>query len=128
MTEDVVLVVDDDADTRQLLKLMIEDTFAVRTLLAQDGAEALEHLSVMTPSLVLLDIRMSRMDGISLARQLKSSSATRDIPLIALTGWSKACDDALQAGCCDFVEKPFEIDDLLNKVRKHLVGEHATTT
>lgn len=116
----VVLVVEDDAHFRKLMQVMLPATLGVRAVVAEDGNEALEQLRQVRPAVVLLDLSLPELDGMELIRELKSRPATQGIPLVAVTARAQARGEALAAGCDDFIEKPFELDDFIATVRKYL--------
>jgi CheY-like chemotaxis protein len=68
---------------------------------------------------VLVDVLMPRLGGLEVARRLKADPATRGIPVVALSAGATRAD-ALAAGCDDFVGKPFDVDDLIETVRRWL--------
>jgi len=120
MAKRVVLVVDDDVDTLELLQILVEDIVGVSAVAASDGQQALLLFGELNPAMVILDIKMPGVDGLEVIKQLRSGPASRDVPIIALTASRKSCQEAMAAGCDDFVEKPFELDCLLDKIRNHL--------
>jgi len=120
MAQPVVLVVDDDADTLELLQTLIEGIVGASTVPASDGRAALQLLEQVSPALVILDLKMPEVDGLEVIRQLRSSSTSAQVPIIALTAMTRARQDALEAGCDEFIEKPFELDRFLDKVRQYL--------
>ena len=86
--------------------------------LAKNGPQALAMATKEQPDLILLDIFMPGMDGIETCRRLKADPATRDIPVIFVTGTSRA-DEVLagfEAGAVDYVTKPFRVPELLARV------------
>jgi DNA-binding response OmpR family regulator len=72
------------------------------------------------PDLLLLDIWMSGFDGRDICRVLKQKQDTRGIPIIMISASRDIERSAYEAGADDFLAKPFEIDDLLGKIKKHL--------
>jgi putative two-component system response regulator len=110
-----ILVVDDEEPNRDLLKQMI-GVFGHEAELAKDGFEALAKLH-MNIDLVLLDVVMPGMEGFEVARRIRSTSQTRDIPIIMVTARSGKEDRlrAVEAGANDFIAKPFDMTEL--KVR-----------
>jgi putative two-component system response regulator len=114
----IVLVVDDVAANRELLEGHLDDLgYDVRQ--ARDGIEALEAVAVDEPDLVLLDIDMPRLDGISVCERLKAHPTRRLIPIVILT----ASNDrgtrlrGIAAGADDFLSKPFDAKELLVRAR-----------
>ena len=89
MTPALVLVVDDFDDARELYCACLEQA-GYRTAEARNGLEAVERALEVRPDVVLLDLAMPVMDGVEAARRLKADDRTRDIHLIALTGYAVA--------------------------------------
>jgi two-component system, chemotaxis family, chemotaxis protein CheY len=116
--ERTVLVVDDDADLRMMVGLVLEaEGYVVRR--AADGLEALEQFEGELPDLVLLDMRMPRMDGWELGRRLRSQYG-RALPVVVMTAAEHAERHAEEIGADGFVAKPFDIGHLLTVVSRHL--------
>src|SRR3989454_5754674 len=114
----IVLVVDDVPANRELLEGHLDDLgYAVRQ--ARDGLEALEAVAAEEPDLILLDIDMPRLDGITVCERLKTHPARRLIPVVILTA-SRDYDTRLrgiEAGADDFLSKPFDAKELLVRAR-----------
>jgi cyclic di-GMP phosphodiesterase len=113
-----ILVVDDLAANLELLERMLSaQGYAVLT--ARDGEEALSVVAQSPPDVVLTDIRMPRRDGFGLCRELKSTAATRLIPVVLMTGASEADDriHAIEAGATDVLGKPIDLPELKARVR-----------
>lgn len=87
---------------------------------AGNGKEALEKAIAEKPNLVLLDILMPDMDGRETARLLRANPETREIPILAETALSRPRDlsSCLEAGCNDYLVKPFTFKDLQEKLRR----------
>jgi putative two-component system response regulator len=114
----VVLVVDDmDANVRLLERLLVREGYFV--LSAADGEAAVEAVQQASPDVVLMDVRMPRLDGFSACRQLKQSPATRLVPVVLMTGAAEEDDriQAIEAGADDFLRKPIDESEL--KARVH---------
>ena len=118
--KDVILVADDDAVTREVVASALESVAGVAVLTASDGKEALRRARSLRPALLLLDMALPKLDGLEVARRLKSSPETRGIAIIIVSGLSAAPERALALGCEDYIQKPFEVSDLLAKVKRHL--------
>ena len=117
--ERTVLVVDDDPVIVRLLEVNFEmEGFAVRT--AADGLEGLESAKAQHPDVIVSDVMMPRMDGLQLVNELKADPATASIPVILLSAKAQADDvrAGIEAGADDYVTKPFEPLDLLDRVVK----------
>jgi DNA-binding response OmpR family regulator len=118
--------------------LVIEDEPAVQTLLrkqltangyqvtvAADGLDGLMKLESIKPDLVISDVMMPNLDGIEFVRAIKQHQETRRIPVIFLTAKSdpRSMIEGINVGARFYVTKPFQIDDVLSKVRRALGGK-----
>lgn len=115
-----VLVVDDEPDTLELVKLVLESG-GFETLLAASGTQALEQIERTRPDLVLLDIMMPDMDGWDVFRKIKEKDPK--IPVAILTAKAQNIDRLLGLHVLkadDYITKPFGKNELINKVRKLL--------
>src|SRR5688572_3054794 len=118
-----VLVVDDEADIRELVAGVLEDEgYAVRS--AADSTSALDAIDDRRPSLVLLDVWLqgSKLDGLQLLEQIKRRDASLPVLMISGHGNLDTAVAAIREGAVDFIEKPFKADRLL-----HLVGRATET-
>jgi two-component system cell cycle response regulator DivK len=116
-----ILVVEDQEDNRRILR----DLFAnagYELIEAESGEEALTALTVRLPDLILMDIQLPVMDGYEAARRIKSNPDMSAVPIIAVTSYALAGDEAkaLAAGCNAYVTKPYSPRALLAKVREYL--------
>ncbi|MFG3254371.1 response regulator transcription factor [Streptomyces sp. NPDC048172] len=111
-----VLIVDDEPAVRDALRRSLSFE-GYDTVLAADGAEALEKAAEHRPDLVILDVLMPRMDGLTAARRLRA--AGQRVPVLMLTARDTVGDrvTGLDAGADDYLVKPFELDELLARVR-----------
>ncbi|MBK8574161.1 MAG: response regulator [Elusimicrobia bacterium] len=119
-----ILIVDDEKETVELLRLLLDkETHEVFTALG--GEEALDILKRQTPHLILLDVTMPKMDGYTFMSHLQAEEATRDIPVMVLTG-REGMKDTFQVftNVVDFIPKPFDIKEL--RVRVHAALEKGT--
>jgi adenylate cyclase len=116
-----VLIVDDDWLNRDLLKAYLT-TSGCEVVTAADGQEALEAALEAPPDLVLADIQMPRMDGLTLCRHLKSTGKTRFVPIVIVTALDSEEEKlkAIEVGADDFVSKPYNAVVLLTRVRSLL--------
>jgi CheY-like chemotaxis protein len=103
-----VMVVDDDAEMRDLVCLLLEQ-HGLEAQQARSGLEALELLQELSPDLFVLDIRMPGMGGIELCRQIRAQAVTRHTPIILMSAHSdpQTVESGYLAGATDFVAKPF---------------------
>jgi diguanylate cyclase (GGDEF)-like protein len=113
-----ILVVDDDPDIRDILKLTLaEENYEV--LEAKDGEEALKMIAAKPLDLVLLDYRIPKIDGREVCRRVKKDLLLRHLPIILVTGKGDISDKVtgIDAGADDYVVKPFEPKELLARIR-----------
>ncbi|MEV3924700.1 response regulator transcription factor [Actinomadura coerulea] len=111
-----ILVVDDEPAVRESLTSSLEFE-GYRVAGAADGVTALERVERETPDLVVLDVLMPRMDGLTTCRRLRALGAT--MPVLMLTARDMVGDrvTGLDAGADDYLAKPFDLDELLARVR-----------
>ena len=117
-----ILVVDDDKDILDVLKYILEDSgYVVDTL--SDGQFLFDKIQEYHPDLILLDIMLGTMDGRELCKDVKSTEATHNIPVILISA-SHTITGLFNAnnGPNDFVAKPFDINELLESVQKQLAA------
>ncbi|MDQ3327565.1 MAG: response regulator [Chloroflexota bacterium] len=123
MSEGKILVVDDNAVGRELLRDTIELEGDFEIITAANGVEALQVARSEKPDLILMDLHMPLMDGYQTTENLKSNPETTDIPVVALTASHVMSEDhkrALDVGCVDYLQKPVARALLLQKVRLHI--------
>ena len=114
-----VLVVDDDEETLTLLReILSKEGYDVNT--AADGKAALDGITSRTPDLVMSDIHMPDLDGMSLLAELRVRH--QDVPVILMTAYGslKTAVDGLRSGAFDYLSKPFIVDDIRLVVRRAL--------
>ena len=112
-----ILIADDHEDVRRAMSLLLEDE-GYETLEAIDGEETIEKANDASPSLILLDMAMPRMDGIEALKQLKASTETKHIPVIMVTAQNDKdrMVHAVRLGLRDFINKPWSNTELLETV------------
>ena len=116
-----VLVADDDEDIARFVELnLVLDGFEVEVV--HDGEAALAAIERQPPDLVLLDVMMPRLDGVTVLRRLRADPATAALPVVLLTAKSMSADKVvgLTAGADDYIVKPFDTLELLARVRTTL--------
>ncbi|MGH7600489.1 MAG: ATP-binding response regulator, partial [bacterium] len=116
-----ILVVEDDESTRYAMQFILENA-GYKVDFAEGGERALLAAQHQRPDLILMDIMMPNMDGYQVARMLKAQKQLAHIPVIALTARAMKGDreKALDAGCNDYLTKPFESKDILGMLEKWL--------
>ena len=116
-----ILVVEDQEDNRRILRDLLSNA-GFELMEAESGEDALAAVMTRRPDLILMDIQLPAMDGYEATRQIKSSPGMKQIPVIAVTSYALAGDDAkaLAAGCSCYVMKPYSPRALLAKVREYL--------
>ena len=121
-----ILVVDDNEDNRQIL-IDLLSTAGYEVIEAHSGFDAVAIAGREVPNLVLMDIQLPGMDGLEATRRIKAQPALARIPIIAVTSYALAGDDrkAAEAGCDDYVTKPYSPRALLAKVRTILAEPSA---
>ena len=116
-----ILVVEDQPDNRQIIRDMLAPTdYAITEV--EDGQQALEAIAKQRPDLILMDIQLPIVDGYIATPKIKADPALRSIPIIAVTSYALSGEEkkAREAGCDDYVPKPFSPRQLLAKIRQHL--------
>ena len=115
---DRILVVDDDPDILQYVKMNLE-LEGFETAIASNGVDALQLASENPPALVLLDVMMPGMDGLTTLRHLRNDPPTASVPVVMLTARALAQDrvKGLDLGADDYITKPFAVEELVARVR-----------
>jgi DNA-binding response OmpR family regulator len=117
----VVMIVDDNPNNLKVLGSMLQQAgYKVRPALS--GEMALRSLQTGLPDVVLLDIRMPLMDGYEVCRRMQADPTLRDVPVIFISALQDMEDKvhAFQAGGVDYIVKPFQLEEVLMRVRTHL--------
>ncbi len=114
-----VVLVDDDPDLRQLIKVTLEFTAGWEVATASNGADGIELVRKLNPDAVIADVRMPVMDGYEVCHRLKQDPRSAMIPVVLLTA-RKELDDALieSSGAVGVLFKPFEPDELAARIRQ----------
>lgn len=115
-----ILAVDDDHDILEVLQFILEDSgYEVETL--SDGRQLMETIDEKHPDLILLDIMLGNMDGRELCSLVKKEIKTHDIPIILISASHDISASVNKdGGPNDFIAKPFDINNLLDKIRNQL--------
>jgi CheY-like chemotaxis protein len=120
-----ILIADDEQDIRDLLTFTLK--FAGHEVVAaSNGEEAVQLAQVERPELVLLDVRMPKMNGYEACRRFKADPALKHIPIVFVSAWGQDSEvrAGMEAGAVDYVVKPFEPSQVILKVAQ-LVAKKA---
>ncbi len=113
-----ILVIDDEVDVVKVLRKRLEDR-QYDVITAFDGDEGLNKAQSEKPNMVILDVMMPTVDGYTFLRELRANPKTHETPVIVLTAKGVELKDLFVVeGACDYVTKPYEIEDLLKKVSR----------
>ena len=119
-----VLVIEDDRDVRVLLtEILTEAGYAVTATESAIGAMALAR--DLEPCVILLDLGLPYRSGASLLAELKADAATADIPVIVVSAMPQVLTAQRRALAADIIEKPFDVQDLVDRVRARCRPPHA---
>jgi DNA-binding response OmpR family regulator len=115
-----IIVVDDNEDILEIIKLILEGyDYEVATL--ADGSLLFEKIHEFKPDLILLDIMLGNMDGRELCKAMREDDETKDIPVIFVSASHSISERFIAMGSnVDFLAKPFDINDLIDKVAMSL--------
>ena len=117
VTEKTVLVVEDEEDIRFLLKAVLESE-GYQVTEATTGKDAVRIAVEAAPRLILMDISLPLLDGLSATRQIRAEEALREVPIIAVSAYHTARRRAIRAGCSDLIGKPIDLEELKAAVRQ----------
>jgi two-component system cell cycle response regulator DivK len=116
-----ILLVEDFDDSRfSLSKLLQIEGYEV--IEAIDGAQAVDMAQAERPDLILMDLSLPIVDGLSATRTIRQNAALRHVPIIAVSGheWADIQSDAETAGCTDYIIKPIDFDELAGVISRYL--------
>ncbi len=117
----MILIVEDNEANRLLAGAVLERE-GYRVEMAGNAEEALQKLAEVSPALILMDVQMPGMDGLTLTRRLKGDARTAAIPVVALTALAMMGDRerTLEAGCSGYISKPINTRTFASEVSKYL--------
>ncbi|SFI28121.1 response regulator [Halpernia frigidisoli] len=114
-----ILIIDDNRDICDLiLNILLSEDLEATT--CSNPLEAADIISRVKPKLIITDMLMSGVDGRTLCQKIRADNATKDIKIIMMSAHPDAKKESENVGVDDFLAKPFEIDDLVNKVKNLL--------
>jgi two-component system cell cycle response regulator DivK len=116
-----VLLVEDEPNSIELTQLELE-VLGYEVTVAENGVEGVEMAASLLPDIIVMDIRMPKMDGLRATSQIRKDPKTKDIPILAATARAMAGDKekCLAAGCDSYISKPFSYKELGDAVEKLL--------
>ncbi len=118
---ELILIVEDEEDVAEVMRYNLQKA-GYRTVVAEDGEQALRTVRFCPPDLILLDLMLPEMDGWEVCRVLRGSEQARETPVVMVTAadTEEARVLSLRVGADDFIAKPFSIHLLITKIRKIL--------
>jgi two-component system response regulator AtoC len=119
VAQKTLVVADDDASIRSLLKQLLSDE-GFNVLEASTGIEVVEKVKEASPDLVIMDVRMPELDGIEALARLKSTNPKTAVLIMTAFGSSNAAIRAMELGAFDYITKPFELDKISHSVKRVL--------
>ena len=121
MSDKNVMVVEDNEKNRKLMRVVLKAK-GYNIIEAATGEEALNLLKNQKPDIILMDIQLPGIDGLTLIKQIKASVLTKDIPIIAVTAYAMKGDEQkiLDTGCNAYVSKPINTQELPLIVEKYI--------
>ena len=113
-----ILICDDEEGIRESFKLILDDQYTLK--FAANGLEALDMLKTLSPSLMMLDIKMPKMHGMDILKQVKKLKPS--LPVIIVTGYQSVemAQEALKNGAVDYIPKPFESKQIISSINSSL--------
>lgn len=118
-----VLLVEDSEDNRSMMRRLLEMS-GYRVLEATNGEQAIRHARLETPDLILMDLSLPRVDGLSATRQIRAIPHLKDVPIIAVSAHDTVDfhTEALASGCNEYVTKPIDFGQLESLLRRLLTS------
>jgi two-component system cell cycle response regulator DivK len=117
-----VLIVEDYDDTRDLMKFLVE-SYGYQVIEAADGIEAVDKVKQLHPDLILMDISLPMVDGLTATKFIRQVDPTSKVPIIAVTAFGKSYyQKAIEAGCNDLIPKPLDFDTLEPIINQYLAA------
>ena len=113
-----ILIADDEEGIRESLRLILEADYSL--LFATNGEEAVTSAKAKNPELVILDIKMPKMSGLEVLKQIKSANPSAKV--IILTGYQcvDIAQEAVKNGALEYLVKPFKREEIQKAVKKHI--------
>ena len=118
-----VLVIDDNLDILQPVQLILK-SHGFEVLASPRGEDVVLHTENFSPQVILLDVFLSGHDGREICRELKANPRTKDIPVIMFSAHTRSDEIIGECNADDFIAKPFEVNELVQKVNYRLVSKN----
>lgn len=120
-----ILVVDDDKKSRYLVSFLLEKE-GFEVIMATNGLEGIEAAEKQQVDLIIMDIKMPKMDGYETTRRIRRLKKYKSIPIIALTSYAITEDKekAIKAGCTGYMSKPITPEIFISEIKKFLEVKH----
>jgi two-component system, chemotaxis family, chemotaxis protein CheY len=115
-----ILIVDDAAFMRMMIRDILTKNGYEVVGEAQDGAQAIEKYKELSPDLITMDITMPEMDGITALKEIRKLDTNAKVIMCSAMGQQAMVIDAIQAGAKDFIVKPFQADRVIEAIKKTL--------
>lgn len=124
MSDKNVMVVEDNEKNRKLMRVVLKAK-GYNVIEATTGEEALNLLKNQKPNIILMDIQLPGIDGLTLIKQIKADSVTKEIPIIAVTAYAMKGDEQkiLDTGCEAYMSKPINTQELPLVIEKYIKKE-----
>lgn len=121
MSDKNVMVVEDNEKNRKLMRVILKAK-GYSVIEATTGEEAMTILKNQKPDIILMDIQLPGIDGLTLIKQIKGAVVTKDIPIIAVTAYAMKGDEQkiLDTGCDAYMSKPINTQELPLIVEKYI--------
>jgi CheY-like chemotaxis protein len=115
-----ILIVEDYEDTRRFMRILLE-SYGYEVIEATDGIEAIDKFKFSHPDLILMDISLPMVDGLTAVKAIRELSEEKQIPIIAVTAFSQDYSkNALQVECDEIINKPIDVDRLQPMLNQYL--------
>jgi CheY-like chemotaxis protein len=115
-----VLIVEDYDDSRSFLKLLVE-SYGYQVIEASDGIEAVDRFKEYNPDLILMDISLPMVDGLTTTKAIREFDGANHVPIIAITAFGKLYyKQAMEAGCDGLIDKPVDFEILEPVINKYI--------
>jgi len=114
-----ILIVEDDLDILEIIEIvLLEDDYEI--IKSTTGKDVVKLITNYKPNLILMDIRLGELDGRQICRELKAGGLCINIPIILMSAHAVSTDIKNEVCAADFISKPFDIDDLLARVKRQV--------